>query len=91
MRRLRLISSVVSGLRGIWRGSEDTRLHLGSVSFGHSPPALGDRQGYLNQLPGSTHGFDPESSKGAAEIVGHSTYAVLLVPVSSEELQLSVG
>lgn len=58
--------------------------------FGHSPSALGERQGYLNQLPGSSHRLDPESSKGAEKVVGHSTHAVLLVSVSSAELQLSV-
>lgn len=91
--RLRLTSSVVSGLWGIWgwRSCAGTKLHLGSVSLGHSPSALRGRQGYLNQFRGNPDGHDPESSKGAEKkIVRHSTSAVLLVPVSSEELQLSV-
>lgn len=80
----------MSGLWGAWRDSADAWLHLDSVSFGPSPSAPGDRQGYLNQFPGSPHGLDPENPEGAAKIVDHSATAVLLVPVSSAGLQLSV-
>lgn len=79
-----------------WRGClgglcRQGGLHLGSLSFCHSPPGPGGRQQTLHLLPGSSDDADPDISQEAALISVVPAALVLLALLNQAEVHLSWG
>ena len=77
--------------RGCLAVSADTAVHLGSVSFHHSPLDPGGRQRTLHPFPGVSDHLHPGLSKAAANITMEAASTLLLVLLSQAEGQLPSG